>query len=323
MNVPIIPNTKVINNTIVYSYTILNINNIGSNIGNNICVNCINNIDEYELEICLKTIFESNKDITFHTIQYSKSNNKVYFYTDKKINIDVWKNSKVNTLKHFNSIIVLNEIKEILVQEENKDEYVISLLNISMLMKDTNNKYERLKCDSEYYLQSKYHDIALCDFDYKTNELIIEIRFLDKIYKISFSKENDDLFITKSYYFDDKEIFRNIGNDLSRIYDKFMAFKDFKTKNNYGINTINSNFNANICCFGVSFFNKLHNNSFFNNRFELTSHSYTSKYKCECNSCNILSIIKGNEDELFRRIYVKIEDTPKWCHDTLYKMRKN
>lgn len=315
--IPIIPNTKVVNKSIVYSDTVLNIKEKGADIQ----VSSIDNVKESELTNCLKTIFENNKEVVFHTIQYSKNNNKLYFYTNKEINTKVWKNSKVTTLKHFNSTQVLNEIKKILIQDENTDENVISLLNISLLMKNTHNKYERFKRDSEYYLQGKSNDITLYDFDYKTNELTIGIRFLDKIYRMSFSKQDDDLFITKSNYFDGNEIFNNLGSDLSRIYDEFIEFKNFKTENSYGINTINTDFNVNVSCFDISFFNRKNTNSIFNNGFELTSYSYTSKYKCECNSLNILSIIKGNEDELFRRIYVDIEDTPKWCHDILYEVR--
>lgn len=122
--IPIIPNTTVVNKTILYSDTVLNIKENGTNIQ----VSSIDNVKESELTNCLKTIFENNKEIVFHTIQYSKNNNMVYFYTNKKINTKVWEEFKTRTYKQLNSTEILNEIKKILEQETNKDENVISAL---------------------------------------------------------------------------------------------------------------------------------------------------------------------------------------------------
>ena len=318
MFIPIIPNTTVINKNIVYSDTVLNINYLGSNI----CVTSINGVEEYELESCLKTIFENNKNVTFNTIQYSKNNNEIYFYTNKEINIEAWKNSKYKSFRPLSNYNILNEIKNILTQEENTDENSISLLNISILMKEMNRKHKKLFEDCEYYLKSENNNIILYDFDYEKNELSIGIKFLNDYDVICFSKQNDDLFITKSNYYDSNEILMNLGKYLSKMYDEFMKFKSFKTETSYGINTINSKFSADISGYGVSFYGRKNDNSIFNNGFEISSYSYSDEYGYTCNSVNTLSVIKENERELFRKIYVNIEDTPKWCQDILYEIRK-
>ena len=71
----------IINKTIVYSDTVLSLKDMGENIK----VTSISKVGEYSLENCLKTIFDSNPDVIFNTIQYSKENKTVYFYTNKEI----------------------------------------------------------------------------------------------------------------------------------------------------------------------------------------------------------------------------------------------
>lgn len=73
--VPFVPHTTVINKTIVYSDTVLSVNDSG----NNLKVTSISNVNESSLEKCLKTIFESNPNVIFNTIQYSKNDKKVRF----------------------------------------------------------------------------------------------------------------------------------------------------------------------------------------------------------------------------------------------------
>lgn len=74
-------NATVLNKTIVYSDTVLPLKDLGSNLK----VSTISDVGEYSLERCLKIIFESNPNVVFNTIQYSKNDNKVYFYTNQEI----------------------------------------------------------------------------------------------------------------------------------------------------------------------------------------------------------------------------------------------
>ena len=318
--IPIVPNTTVVNKTIVYSDTVLNIKEHGSNIK----VSSINGVTQSELERCLKTIFENNKEIVFHTIQYSKSNNKVYFYTDKEINTNVWEDSKISTFERLKPTEILNEIKNIFLQDINDDKDCISLYNVACLMKEMKKKYENLKDNYEYSLEDGKH-IVIYDFDYNNDELGIGIPFLGEIYDIYLKKQDGDLFITKSEYYDSQMVLNTLGNKLSRLYDEFMKFKDFKNEKSYGIKTVNSIFYSNVCSLEVSFFYALPSKGLkpiLNDGFEVKSYSYSSNYGCKCNSVNTLNVIKNNEEELFKRIFVKIEDMPKWCQDALYEIRK-
>lgn len=115
-------------------------------------------------------------------------------------------------------------------------------------------KYKNLKENSNYSLENGKH-IIIYDFDYKNNELKIGIYSLGDIDEIRFSKQDGDLFITKSEYYNDQKILNFLGQKLSILYDKFMEFKDFEIENSYGVKTVNSMFYANVCSLEVSIFN--------------------------------------------------------------------
>ena len=53
------------------------------------------------------------------------------------------------------------------------------------------------------------------------------------------------------------------------------------------------------------------------------SPSYTDAYRIECNSGIINELLKDNEDEIFKRVFVRIDDCPEWCRQRLYEIRQN
>ena len=111
MFVPVVPHTTVVNKTIVYSDTVLSLNDKGSNLK----ITTISNVEEFMLDDCLRIIFESNPNVIFNTIQYSKNDKKVYFYTDKEIDISKYK--KISTIEYRpikNKQDILEEIKRII-----------------------------------------------------------------------------------------------------------------------------------------------------------------------------------------------------------------
>ena len=50
---------------------------------------------------------------------------------------------------------------------------------------------------------------------------------------------------------------------------------------------------------------------------------YDDEYRYDCNSSLILDILKDNEDLLFKKIFVRIEDCPEWTREALYNKRKH
>ena len=211
--VPIIPansTNKVINKTIVYADTVLPLNNKGENLK----VSSINNVDHSELERCLETIFSNNSNITFHTIQYSRKDKKVYFYADKEINTKCW--DEVNTRKYdyVDNSNILEVIDDVLNQPLNMDNSLASAYLVSKLGKKIYEEYRRKE---RFYddkltdvLKRKIHlDARAYISSYYNGKLGIRFRkFSTGEYEdIVFSKKNDDIYIDSSKCYYDTDVF--------------------------------------------------------------------------------------------------------------------
>ena len=152
----IVPHTTIIKN-INYSDTVLNLKELGENIK----LTTISNVTEFYLEECLKTIFESNKDVNFNTIQYSKNNEKVYFYADKTINLAVYKEKLKNEHNYITKPSeILKEIRNVLTKEKCNNPEKVSLYTISKIVNEKMCEYEKTKHafdhNLDYIMKSKY-----------------------------------------------------------------------------------------------------------------------------------------------------------------------
>ena len=330
---PIVPmngTTTVINETIVYSDTVLNLKEVGDNLK----LTSINNVSEFELENCLKKIFESNKNVVFNTIQYSKNNKKVYFYTNREINIEAWKESKFFKYEPItNKKEILKEIKKVLESDLCKDIDSVSLYNIFKVIKKEVDKLNNIKDEYKSIIKSslreKYGREATCviyDFDYENNLLRLafkEYSWYNGYSEMQFSKDNNDLYIVKSEnYLYGNDHFRELGDYLSKLYDELIKFKKMEKEFKYWIDANNSNFKIDISKYGVSI--KVNQpNDRLKDIFCLKHSTYNSDYDYDCNSNEILSIMNGKEDELFKKIYVNIDKCPEWMQEELKNIRYN
>lgn len=307
----------IINKKIIYSDIVLPLKEIGDNIK----VTSISNVSESALEQCLKTIFESNPDVIFNNIQYSKRNEKVYFYTNKVISTKKYEESKKVKYKPITSSSeILSELKNVLSTGKNRDNNYISLYEIINIIKQKNNQYKQIKnnyeLELEYAIRSKYNNlnIIVYDFDYKKNELKIGVIYFDDYDRITFSKKDGDLFINESESSLANDILALSGNTLSELYDEFIKYKDFKEQYKYGLKSINSKFLIDISPNQISIYME---------DLRLTTYSYKDEYQYNCNSNIVISAFKGKENEIFKKILIKIEDCPEYYQTTLYKNKKN
>lgn len=327
--VPFVPHTTVINKTIVYSDTVLSLKDTG----NNLKVTSISDVSEFSLESCLKKIFESNPNVIFNTIQYSKNDKKVYFYTNQDITTKVYEESKFTSYKPITSRTkILEEVKKVLLSPKNKDNNCISLYDVLMLLKKLNNEYdsieERYKRKLDYMVHTKIDDdSSVCFHDFDFEKKIINISFsryrssdYDDMY---FKKQNGDLYVVKSESCYTDEVFSALCSTLSEMYDELIKFADYKdykyTKDN--IKPVNSNFSLEISRHGIwlsveDFINK------YLKELELFAPSYKNDYELKCNSGIVNEAFCGKETEIFKRIFVKISDCPEWSQSMLYKIRQ-
>jgi len=330
MFIPVVPHvghTTVINKTIVYSDTVLPLKDTG----NNLKVTSIEDVSEYSLESCLKTIFESNPNVIFNTIQYSKNDKKVYFYTNQDITTKAYEESKFTSYKPITSRTeILEEVKKVLLSPKNKDNNCISLYDVLVILKRLNNEYDsiekRYKNRLDYMAHNKIGDgSSVCFHDLDFEKKIIHISF--KRYRFSdwaniyFAKQNEDLYVVKSESCYTDEVFSALCSTLSEMYDELLKYADYKDyKYTKDVKPVNSNFNVIISYRGVWL--SVNANKYMS-ELELFAPSYNSGYKLDCNSSIVNEEINGQETEIFKRIFVKISDCPEWSQDMLYEIRQS
>lgn len=338
--VPYIPHTTIINKTIVYSDTVLNVKEMGSNLK----ITSIDGVGKYSFQNCLETIFRSNPNVVFNTIQYSENENKVYFYTDGVVSTKEW-NDKNTTRTAYSSVNldVLNDLKDLFANPQHCDTDSISIYDVAALLRKTYFKIENIKDSYEKTMQYKvkeaigeHYAVTIHGFDYKTGELSISLIYYYRYSneslnnrpsaKYKFSKKDGDLYMTEEKdggHYKDK-ILPLLGKNLSDIYDWFLEIENFYTQSSPRIRPLNSGFLVDIGNHGVCLFiprdwiRKIP----IGKEFQLSNYNWSNKYSCECNSNNVLEFLRGNESELFKRIFVKIDNCPDWMRDSLYERRQ-
>jgi len=324
--VPSVRRATVINKIIQYEDEELDLkdNNI------DLKINVVDGVEELFLEDCLKIIFESNPNVVFHTIQYSRKNKKIYFYTDTEISIESLQNKK-NSVFVKDQIIghtpILKEIKKIFVQPLSKDDNVISLYDIANLINVVNIQYKKMYEKNSLALKESFksrydssYTIKIDGFNYEQDELIISFgTFKNRIgLRSVVFKRGENLYIDKAYTPDAYDIFKGLEDEILKIYEDFIKYKEFKSNSRMGLKFTTSNFlvDINPDCINVY-------NCVFSPGFELSFNNHTNKYEIVCNFEPILNELHGREEEFYKKTFVKIEDCPKWMQEELYSLRAN
>ena len=137
------------------------------------------------------------------------------------------------------------------------------------------------------------------------------------------AKQNEDLYVEKSESIYTYEVFSALCSTLSEMYDELLKYDDYKDSKytKYDIKPVNSNFSIKIDYCGVCLFVKDYSNKYVK-ELELFAPSYKDSYEIDCNSNIIAEAITGKETEILKRIFVKIDDCPKWSRDILYSFRQ-
>lgn len=220
-----------------------------------------------------------------------------------------------------NELIILKELEKVLISDKPNDLDVVSLYNLSKLMNLKYQEYDKLMKRYKKYIEDNYKDIRLNSFDYKKNALILALKSKEESINqfVAFTKQNDDyIFQSKSNNFD--SILSLIKNDLIVIYDELMKFHGFMTNEVYFKKSINSDFE--FTSYNSCIFINYRNDSELLEDFDITYYNKNDYYEYESISKDISNIITGNEDKIFKKVFVNIKDCPKWSRDILYNYRK-
>ena len=228
-------------------------------------------------------------------------------------------------------IRLLKEIKNILGSEEVLDDEYISCSDLLEIVEKERSKYYECKHQFDELMSNIMRqkfpdgdDVSVTDFDYDKKELIVSCKNHitkhnagDEGDEIRFTKNNGDLSITSSStsLLHSACVLDLFGNYLSMLYDSLMSFAEFKSNNFNCIKPINSNFSVSISHRGVSIVDgdMLSGVLEINAKNEWNSNEYSSI----CNSNEIMNALRGREEEIFKRVKVKISDCPIWCQQLI------
>ena len=219
-----------------------------------------------------------------------------------------------------NELIILKELKEILISDNPKDKNIVSLYDLSKLMNLKYEEYNKLIKRCKKYIEDKYENVKLNNFDYKKSALILEINSKDYTsnHLVAFTKQNDEFtFKSKNNNFD--SILSLLKNDLIIMYDEFMKFHEYMTNEVYFKKSSNCSFEFTI--YNYCIFINYRNDLGLLDNFDITYYNRNDYYEYDSNSNSISNLIIGNEDKIFKKIFINIKDCPKWSRDILYNFR--
>lgn len=219
------------------------------------------------------------------------------------------------------TISYLEELKSILEQKKCKDEASISIYDVLNLLRIKYKEHEDLNKNLCCVIADRIPGINTrrlnVNFDCHNTQLMISY----KNWKNFFTKKNDDLIIA-NYWQDSyglyyaKDMLNKCGEEISERYDKCIEDIDFYREHIYNIKSTNSSFIINSNKYDVNI------KWPFSYGPLLSANIYNYEYKYDFYSNNIITFFRNNEDEIFKRVFIKIDDCPKWTHEVLYRIRK-
>lgn len=298
----------------------------------------INNMDDFILTsipgVYISTlndtvieILKNNEGVLFDTIYYSNEDRILYFYTNKSISLNEYYKRSRYIKKNINTNSdILEETKKVLTMDKNREEDCISLYEVAKYLKIMHYRYEAMLKDYKYNMEEALYknfittDFRLYDFDYDKNELVIGYGY--NYPKIKFTKYDGDLYITSSESYKDNEAIVILGKELSSLYDECMKYKNYIIEKEYFFNSVNSNFKVSVSHDGASVSSSNRYNS-LKNDFKLSHYVSKNDYVCDSNSYLLTETLKEHENEIFKSIFVRIDDLPSWCKSYLKEIRKN
>ena len=219
-----------------------------------------------------------------------------------------------------NNITLLEEIKRILLYQDKLDENIISLYELSELIKKKNINFQKMMSRNfKTIITTNCSNIkfSIQSVNFNENELIFLLEY-NKQYKISCKKENDKLKIAPLITTPNFIISKFNTEKIEEIYNNIMKYKDYINEEYYRVPSINSSFLINITHQGISLYNEQNQQK----HFLLSSYIFKEDYILKTDEPLIQKLINNNEELILLKTYIKIENCPKWAQNQLYKIRQ-
>lgn len=238
-------------------------------------------------------------------------------------------NTSIKNESEYNKI--LEKLKKLISDKNVKNRDYISLYSITKLLKSSSKKLNVLKetCARSmeqliYEECGQYINIVIGGLDSSSKKLSIGIKTNPLIeseqYKnIVFSKENNELCINRTELeaTSNAIILRTTGSIISNLYDELAKYSGYKDINSSNIKIPGSIFSCGINKDKVTVEGNINGMEL-----QIISQTDTSQNNVSSNSSILINAIKGHEDELFKKAYIKINDCPKYLRKTLKEVRR-
>ena len=283
------------------------------------CVASFCGVSEWELEKCIKEIMDDNKEVIFNVIQYSKDDNRVFFYTDKPICIPNEYRKEKEVEKSLFSVV-----NDILRYKDDLNEELISLHNLLYVIRGLDEKSKLDKNSLKYDVQMDisvrlgYDKLELFDINYIDNSLVMLFKKDKKsdFKPITFIKENGELKVLKSDSEYAEDILLAARKTLTEYYDYCLNNKPYNIETVTNVETQQDRFLASISKGGVKAYYESING-------ELKIVSPVSPYIGEVitNDSATYKLVNENSDDVMRNLYVRISDCPSWCRQKAIEAR--
>lgn len=277
-------------------------------LGLNLKLTTINNLKKSEINECLDMIIPLNKDIQIDRIQYSENKESLYIYANKVLNVEKWDDRHIKRYKLLTSnIAVLEELKKIIVKDENVEPIVTSLYDLMNLIKQKETeskeilkKYEK-ECTKE--VVQKYGDhkeFVIYNYDSKNGE--VRTGFgdwrKDQYETLIFGLDNGNIVIKNKTHEDNNQLLELLSDRMDAFFKEIADTVKLDQVFNFKFRVVNSKLDIEYTNSGVVISHR-----------EKTNNEFVS---------DTLNIIRGNEDLLFKKLNIKISDCPKWSQKELY-----
>lgn len=229
-----------------------------------------------------------------------------------------------NSSKCINNLsYVLEDIKNLFCEDQFKKNDCTTLADVLNLMNKYNSKY-RFVTDNysgifDTIVKRIYPHSSLYIEDYDFNNRILKINFTNYNY-------NEPIFISVNEYNKfcvlnnrckySEFVLRSIDKYLEKLFFELDKFKGFKTQHSYVLKSSNTRFRVDINNHSVKLYYRVIADKKLTD-FEIKKDIFKNYFSYNCNSQEILDITRGHEKELFKRVFVKIDDCPEWSKSLL------
>ncbi len=335
MNIPVLlPNpytTSIIHEELIYGDVFINPEDLGKNLK----TTYISNLGEVSLEYCIKTILEANKDVTFHTIQYSRKQRRICFYTDQALNTSKWQEkelkppNKINTKEEVTSTIL-----SVFDNEPIYDQDCASVYEILMIYQKLDKQIKAVKDKTEKVIQTilknRVESDLYCsvhDFDYDNRTLAIHLssRWSSNWDKYQYHKEPDGTIKEKKLEgYHNYNVIGNVSEQILDLINFYLSIEETRIQRRNKIKSVNNDLFIDIDRYNIDVYIDKYGGYYMgiNPLYKSTFYTYSDKIEHSYAYSDIMSKLTNHEMEFLQKIYVKIDDCPSWIREQLYNKRR-